>query len=86
MIGYVGATGRATGPHLHYAFYVRGRYVNPLKMKFDDAPGIAGTRKAAYMQTAGSMRAALESAEARGHLQQRLLAKAEPAIPTSIRD
>jgi murein DD-endopeptidase MepM/ murein hydrolase activator NlpD len=30
VIGYVGATGWATGPHLHYEFRVRGAHRNPL--------------------------------------------------------
>ncbi|MDD2942755.1 MAG: peptidoglycan DD-metalloendopeptidase family protein [bacterium] len=33
VIGAVGTTGRSTGAHLHYAFYDRGRYIDPLNIK-----------------------------------------------------
>lgn len=33
VIGYVGATGLATGPHLDYRVLASGRFINPLKMK-----------------------------------------------------
>jgi len=33
IIGYVGKTGLATGPHLHYTFYENGKPINPLKIK-----------------------------------------------------
>ncbi len=32
VIGYVGATGRATGSHLHYEILANGRLINPLQL------------------------------------------------------
>lgn len=33
LVGYVGATGRATGPHLHYEMRQKGSPINPLRIK-----------------------------------------------------
>jgi len=37
IVGYIGSTGLATGPHLHYEFLVNGVHRNPLTVKLPDA-------------------------------------------------
>ena len=39
-IGYIGSTGLATGPHLHYEFRLRGVHRNPLRVKLPRAAPI----------------------------------------------
>lgn len=48
VIGYVGATGIATGPHLHYEFRVDGIHRNPLAVVLPDASPLPTAQLAAY--------------------------------------
>ena len=51
-IGYVGATGWATGPHLHYEFKISGQHQNPMRVALPKAEPLAQKYIAAFKQSA----------------------------------
>ncbi len=48
VVGYVGSTGEATGPHLHYEIHKFGVYVNPFKIEVPDGTPVKDADKAQF--------------------------------------
>ncbi|TAK90483.1 MAG: M23 family metallopeptidase [Burkholderiaceae bacterium] len=55
VIGYVGMTGWATGPHLHYEFLVDGVQRNPLKISLPPAKPLAAHDMPSFRQAMEAM-------------------------------
>jgi murein DD-endopeptidase MepM/ murein hydrolase activator NlpD len=47
-IGFVGSTGLATGPHLHYEFKIGGKNIDPIKVKLPSAEPISKEFKSSF--------------------------------------
>ncbi len=60
VIGYVGMTGLATGPHLHYEFRINGVHKDPLKVTLPKQEPLPPTQLAKFRHAAAPMLAKLK--------------------------
>lgn len=76
VIGYVGKTGLASGPHLHYEFRVQGQHRDPLRVKLPKSLSLPKSEIARFRQATAPLLAQLE-----GIATETLVASAEGPRP-----
>jgi murein DD-endopeptidase MepM/ murein hydrolase activator NlpD len=59
-IGYVGMTGYATGPHLHYEFKMAGIHQDPLRVALPKAEPVPARLRSRFLQVANDARATID--------------------------
>ncbi len=75
VIGYVGSTGLATGPHVCYRFWKNGKQVDPFRVNLQFASKLEGAEKSQFAQHFSTLDSQLSGIEPWSYENQTLLAE-----------
>src|SRR5690606_1770113 len=80
VIGYVGASGLVTGPHLHYEFRINGVHRNPLTVTMPPPEPLKGAALVAFQASTAPVVARMQQVEQVRYAQ----AESEPAKTSKV--